>query len=84
MSAETSKALELQRTYMDLGRRAAVAGGAIVALVSMNSKAPVDTACLRGGATYLAVYWAARLGSHALGRAAAIEENAAASERDSG
>ena len=54
MAPEERSRRELETQVRDLGRRAAVAGAALVALVSLWSDAPVDTACLRGGLVWFA------------------------------
>ena len=51
--------------WLAFGRRAAVAGGALAALVSLFFDAPVWVASLRGALAWLAVRALARLCAHA-------------------
>ncbi len=65
----------LRSAWRSLGHRVAVAGGCLVALVSLFHHVPLSTASLRGGAAYLAARLIARWGllalEQALGRAGA-------------
>jgi hypothetical protein len=55
----------LTAAWLALGRRAAVAGGASAALVSLLFDAPVWTATLRGAAAWLALCVIVRVTAHA-------------------
>jgi hypothetical protein len=65
---------ETCRTAQELGRRFAVAGALIVALVTLFQHAPVWLACLRGGGTLLVLSLGTRLGTAALGRAIVCDQ----------
>jgi len=58
---------------LPLARRAAVAAGCFVGLISLFHHVPVSIAALRGGATYLAVLIVGRLGLAALERSLAAD-----------
>jgi len=60
----------------DLGRRAAAAGGAAVALLALLNRAPLWLACASGAATLLALSLGARLGARALESTLELERRA--------
>jgi hypothetical protein len=74
---------ETCRTAQELGRRFAVAGALVAALVTLFQHAPVWLACLRGGGTLLVLASATRLGTAALSRALVCDQVHASQERRS-
>lgn len=68
----------LREVCRSLGHRIAVAGGSLVALLSLFHHVRVSTAALRGGSTYLALLLVARLGFAALVQARALDAKAKA------
>jgi hypothetical protein len=68
--------------WSSFGRRLAVAGGALVALVSLLHHVPLGITTLRAGAAFLAVSLGSRLGWLALDRSLAGDaEGARRAER---
>ena len=70
----TDRALDaghLRSLWRSFAHRIAVAGGSLVALISLLHHVPLSTACLRGGAAFVAVRLVARAGLFALERALA-------------
>ena len=63
----------LRATWIGLAHRLAVAGACAVGLLSLFHHAPATTACLRGGALYVAIRVIAKLGLFAVERAIALE-----------
>lgn len=59
----------LRSTWRSLGCRVAVAGGCLVALVSLFHHVPVSTASLRGGVAFVALRLIARWGLFAVEQA---------------
>jgi hypothetical protein len=55
MADKSSGELQLRGLVLALGLRAAATAGALVALVALLSRVPLRAACLRGGATWLAL-----------------------------
>ena len=68
----------LREAWRSLSHRLAVAAGSFVALLSLFHHVPIPTASMRGGATYLAVLLASRLGLLALLRAMELDRTQAA------
>lgn len=66
----------LRRIWTSLGQRVAAAGGAFVALYALLHHVPPSTAALRGGAAWLALLVAVRLGGWALATACRLDEEA--------
>lgn len=70
---------DLRPTWRSLAHRVAVAGGSLVALISLFHHVPVSVAALRGAIAYVAVLAVSRLGWVALERALSIDRSAARS-----
>lgn len=68
MTDSRTTAHALGRTWIAVGRRLAVAAGALAALLSLQAHAPVWVASLRGGLTLVAVLLLARLSRALLAR----------------
>jgi len=66
--------IPLRDLCTSLGHRIAVAGGCLVALLSLLNHVRVSTAAVRGGLTFLAVLLVARWGFAALCQAHALDE----------
>lgn len=66
MSDRAHDDLSLAAAGRSLGRRLAVAGGSLAAIVSLFHHVPASTAALRGAATYAVVLLVAKLGLGAL------------------
>ncbi|HVS09621.1 MAG TPA: hypothetical protein VMS76_07075 [Planctomycetota bacterium] len=68
MTDSRTTAHALGRAWLALGRRLAVAAGALAGLLSLHAHAPVWVASLRGGLTFIAVLLLAKLSRALLGR----------------
>ena len=66
----------LRRIWTSLGQRVAVAGGAFVAFWALLHHTPPVAAALRGGAAWLALLFAVRLGGWALATSCRLDEEA--------
>ncbi len=55
MADKSTGELQLRGLVLALGLRVAATSGALVALVALLSRVPLRAACLRGGATWLAL-----------------------------
>lgn len=65
--------LALRQAWIPLSHRLAVAAGSLAALLSLFRHVPLVSASLRGGAAYVAVLVAARLGLLAMQKAVALD-----------
>lgn len=80
MSDRAHSDLPARDAWRAMGHRAAVAAGALAALISLIHHVPVSVASLRGGLAWLAVLVVAKLGLVAFERACSLERRAASEE----
>lgn len=80
MVDRASAEVSLTSAWRSLGRRVAVTGGSLVALVSLFHHVPVSTAALRGAGAWFALLLATRLGATLLRHAVRLDH--AAKERE--
>ena len=70
----------MREAWRSMGHRAAVAAGALAALISLFHHVPVSIASLRGAGAYIAVLLVAKYGLVAFERARALEQRALVDE----
>jgi hypothetical protein len=78
----TQRARATRQAAEEVGRRIAVAGALVVALVSMLQHCPVWLACLRGGATLVVLGLGTRLGGAALEKALEFDRERADADKE--